>query len=271
MSGYRPVQSPALQRHLQHPGYSYREYIPNHDLAPYIACYWTVNFHADTGNQLHRIIPDGCIDIIVDRLSPSNWKAAFVEGIMTRFEVLNLSAAQSIFGIRFFLEAAQSFLHYPISACMRQHVFLEEIWGMEGAHFVESTLAANTVPEMIEIVEHKLKRVLSRNGTPSSSLLHASMQAMYACKGNMLTSELAKKLSFSERHIRRTFVQELGISPKEVLGIIRFQSMLQELHTGLCTGFTDMAIKSGYYDQSHFIKSFKRYYGILPKQVTKTD
>ncbi len=271
MSGYRPVQSPALQRHLQRPGYSYREYIPSHDLAPYVACYWTVDFHADTGNQLHRIIPDGCIDIIVDRLSPSNWKAAFVEGVMTRFEVLNLSEAQSLFGIRFFSEAAQSFLHDPLSAFMGQHVFLEEIWGMEGVHFVEEILAANTVSEMIEIVERKLKYVLSRNSTPSSPLLYASMQAMYACKGNISTSELAKKLSFSERHIRRTFVQELGVSPKEMLGIIRFQSMLQELYTGLYTGFTDMAIKNGYYDQSHFIKSFKRYYGILPKQVMKTD
>lgn len=270
-SDYRPVQSPKLQQELQHPGYSYREYAPCETLSSHVACYWTMDFHADNGNQLHRIIPDGCVDIIVDRRSPSCWKAAFVEGLMTQFEVLSLSQAQSLFGIRFFSESAQSILKFPVSAFIGQHVFLEDIWGAEGLFMVEEILFADTVSKIIEIVEHKLNSLLSINDTPSNSLLHASMKYMYTFKGSISTADLAEKLSFSERHLRRTFHRELGLSPKEMLGIVQFQSMLQALYSGPHSSFTDIAVKYGYYDQSHFIKNFKRYYGILPKQLSKTD
>lgn len=267
MSDYRPIQPPKLQQNLQRPGYSYREYAPCKNLVPHVACYWTLDFHADGRNQLHRIIPDGCVDIIINRQSPFCWKAAFVEGLMAQFEILNLSQTQSLFGIRFYSESAQSFLKSPVSAFVGQHAFLEDIWGTEGLFMVEEILTADAVPEIIEIVERNLSQVLSFNHTPSNSLLLTSMQYMYACKGIISTSDLAEKLSFSERHLRRIFERELGLSPKEMLSIVRFQSMLQELYSGAYSSFTDIAMKYGYYDQSHFIKNFKRYYGILPKQL----
>ena len=267
MSDYRPIQPPQLQQQLQRPGYRYREYAPCENLASHVACYWTVDFRADGGNQLHRIIPDGCVDIIVNRRAPSCGKAAFIEGLMTQFEILSLSQTQSLFGIRFYSESAQSILQFPVSAFNGQHVYLEDIWGTAGLFMVEEILTADAAPEIIEIVERQLSRLLSGKDTPSPSLLRTSMQYMYACKGIISASDLAEKLSFSERHLRRTFDRELGLSPKEMLGIVRFQSVLQELYSGTSSSFTDIAMKHGYYDQSHLIKNFKRYYGILPKQL----
>ncbi|QQE73726.1 helix-turn-helix transcriptional regulator [Brevibacillus composti] len=264
---YRPIQSPKLQKEMQRPGYSYQEYAPCEKLAPHVACYWTLDYHAEAERQLHRIIPDGCVDIIVDRLSPSGWKSAFVAGLMTQFEVLSLSGPQSLFGIRFYTESAQSFLKFPVSAFLGHHVFLEEIWGAEGLYFAEEILAALTVTAVIHTVEKKLQQLLHAEAASSHPLVRTSLQVMYASKGVLSTSDLADQLSFSERHVRRTFDRELGVSPKEMLGIIRFQSMLQELYSSAVPSFTDMALKYGYYDQSHFIKSFKRYYGMLPKQI----
>ncbi|UUZ95369.1 hypothetical protein LJK87_13410 [Paenibacillus sp. P25] len=129
---YRPVQPPKLQQELQHPGYSYREYAPGPSLAPYVACYWTVDFEPGRGSQVHRIIPDGCVDIIFDRRSASSRKVAFIAGLMTRFEALQLSEAQSLFGIRFYSEFAHVFLHNPVSAFLGEHAFLEDIWGTKG-------------------------------------------------------------------------------------------------------------------------------------------
>ncbi|MXQ52518.1 AraC family transcriptional regulator [Shimazuella alba] len=266
MNNYRPIQPPKLQQ-IQSPDYSYQEYVPCESLASHVVCYWTMDFHAKNKNQLHRILPDGCVDIIVDRQSTSSWKAAFVEGLMTRFEVLSLSKYQSLFGIRFYPEAAHSILKFPASSFIGQHVFLEDIWGMEGLFMVEEILSIQAVSKIIEIVERKLNHLLALNNTSTNSLLLESMQYIYGFKGSISTLVLAEKLSFTERHMRRIFDRELGLSPKEMLGIVRFQSILQELYSGTSTNFTDIALKYGYYDQSHFIKNFKRYYGILPKQL----
>lgn len=266
MNNYRPIQPPKLQQ-IQSPDYSYREYVPCESLASHVVCYWTMDFHAENKNQLHRILPDGCIDIIVDRQSTSSWKAAFIEGLMTRFEVLSLSKSQSLFGIRFYPEPAHSILKFPASTFIGQHVFLEDIWGMEGLFMVEEILSTQVVSKIIEMVERKLNHLLALNNTSTNSLVLQSMQYIYAFKGNISTLDLAEKLHFTERHMRRIFDRELGLSPKEMLGIVRFQSILQELYSGTSTSFTDIALKYGYYDQSHFIKNFKRYYGILPKQL----
>ncbi|SHF36322.1 AraC-type DNA-binding protein [Seinonella peptonophila] len=266
MNNYLPIQPPKLQQ-IENPDYSYQEYVSCKSLASHVVCYWTMDFHAENKNQLHRILPDGCIDIIIDRQSTSSWKAAFVEGLMTRFEVLRLSKSQSLFGIRFYPEAAHSILKFPASSFIGQHVFLEDIWGMEGLFMVEEILSTQVVSKIIEIVERKLIHLLALSNTPANSLLLESMQYIYAFKGNISISDLAEKLSFSKRHMRRIFDQELGLSPKEMIGIIRFQFILQELYNGTSSSFTDIALKYGYYDQSHFIKNFKRYYGMLPKQL----
>lgn len=69
--------------------------------------------------------------------------------------------------------------------------------------------------------------------------------------------------------LRRTFQKELGVGPKELLDIIRFQSLLRERYKRTQSSFTDIAVKFGYYDQPHFIHHFKRYYGLAPNQVFK--
>ncbi|WP_084203803.1 AraC family transcriptional regulator [Paenibacillus rhizosphaerae] len=48
-----------------------------------------------------------------------------------------------------------------------------------------------------------------------------SMQIIYHHKGNLSVTDLAEQAHSSERHLRRAFKQELGLSPKEMLGIIR--------------------------------------------------
>ncbi|MFD0710471.1 DUF6597 domain-containing transcriptional factor [Paenibacillus sp. GCM10027626] len=268
MLRYRPLQPPRLERNMLHTGFSYREYPPCEKLAAYIACYWTIESRVSAVN---RVIPDGCVDIIIDRYSPSPWRAAFIEGLMTRYDEISLSEPQSLFGIRFYAEKAQTLLKCPVTAFIGHRLFLEEVWGAEALEMIEEILLASTDRDMIGVADRTFLRLLSKNDEPANQLLHAGMQYLYASNGTLSVSALADKLSFSERHIRRTFERELGVSPKEIASIVKFQSMLQELHNSATYSFAAIAMKYGYYDQSHFIKSFKRFYGLLPTQLPKTD
>ncbi|UFU01468.1 helix-turn-helix domain-containing protein [Radiobacillus kanasensis] len=132
---------------------------------------------------------------------------------------------------------------------------------------MEEIAAATGISDRIERVELKLKEFLLLNELQTDCLLQTGMRYMYDNQGMLLIRSLAEKLSYSERNIRRTFQKELGVSPKELLDIIRFQSLLRELYYSTQSSFIDIAAKYGYYDQSHFIKSFKRYYGMSPNRV----
>jgi len=269
MGSYVPVQPPFLQNEPWD-NYRYREYAPSKWLEPYVACYWTVNFHWSDSGKLHRIIPDGCVDIIFDLRAPSFSKGAIVTGLMTTFETMNLTQNYSLFGIRFFADKARRFFQYPVSEMIGYRVYLEDIWGKEAKSVTEEVQSANEVSEIIERVEAILLRRLHRGESESDQLLQSSMQIMYASQGNLSIRAMADKLSYSERHVRRMFHKELGISPKELLSIIQFQSLLQELNKNSAASFADIAVKCGYYDQPHFIRNFKRYYGLAPNQVFKS-
>lgn len=271
MRTFIPLQPPTLQHEWADPNYRYREYAPGNSLKPYVACYWTVDFRASDSSRLHRIIPDGCVDIIFDLRSPSFSKGAFVAGLMTGFEAMNLSGEHSLFGIRFYSDTVRRFIAYPVSAFTgtEYQAYLEDIWGKQALMLTERIMASRGTAEIIEIIEDELLQRLLRSESDPDDLLYISMQYIYANQGIISVRSLAEHLNYSERNIRRTFQRELGAGPKEFAGIIRFQSLLQELYRGSQSRLTDVAAKYGYYDQPHFINHFKRYYGLSPNQVFK--
>lgn len=264
---YRPLQPPVIQQGLLHDRYHYREYAPSEALEPYVACYWTSDFIPAGHAQLHRIIPDGCIDIIVNRKAATFSKGAFISELMTSYEVLDLRQPQSLFGIRFFAETASLFLRNPVSAFLGSPPLLADLWGSEAGLLVEEMMESPGIREMIGIVERKLLGCLQRHISLSQGVLQTSIAYLYAAHGNLTVRALAETLCYSERNLRRLFQHELGVSPKELSQVIRFQALLQSLYHGPPDRLTQLAHTYGYFDQPHFIKDFKRYYGLSPSHV----
>ena len=268
---YRPLHAPQLQPKLHRPSHSFREFAPSRSLSSHVAAYWWVDFQPVPGNHGHRVVPDGCVDIIVDLLASSSRGAAYVVGLTTKVEVMQFAKPRSVWGIRLYSESARTILKSPISAFAENRVFMEELWGQEALDWVEKLLTANSITERIEISEQQLGRMLAADKKSTPALVYQSMQYIYDHKGNLSVTELADKVNFSERHLRRAFDRELGLSPKEMLGIVRFQSVLEELYRGGYLSMTDLALKNGYYDQSHFASAFMRYYGLPLKRLIKQE
>ena len=92
---------------------------------------------------------------------------------------------------------------------------------------------------------------------------------IYESKGNISIGELAAETGYSECYIRRVFEEVHGISPKVFEKIVRFQNMLDRMDKESFRGIGDIALESGYYDQSHMIKDFKNYTGMTPEHYQK--
>ncbi|WP_168123661.1 helix-turn-helix transcriptional regulator [Paenibacillus sp. HB172176] len=268
---YRPLHAPQLQPKLHRSSHSFREFAPSRSLASQVAAYWLVDFQPIPGNLGHRVIPDGCVDIIVDLLASSSREAAYVVGLTSKVEVLEFAKPRSVWGIRLYSESARAILNSPLSAFASDRVFMEELWGQEALDWVEKLLTAHSMSERIEIAEQQLGRMLAADKKSTPTLVYQSMQYIYNYKGHLSVKELANKVNFSERHLRRAFDRELGLSPKEMLGIVRFQGVLKELQRGDYFNLTDLALKNGYYDQSHFASAFMRYYGLPLKRLLKQE
>jgi AraC-like DNA-binding protein len=76
---------------------------------------------------------------------------------------------------------------------------------------------------------------------------------------------VAAEVGVSARQLDRMFSRYLGIAPKPLAGILRFQRALGMLMRDPGVTLADVAISAGYFDQSHFVREFKRMTGGVPR------
>jgi AraC-like DNA-binding protein len=77
-------------------------------------------------------------------------------------------------------------------------------------------------------------------------------------------SQCAKSVGVSERRLSQVFREEVGMAPKTWCRIGRFQAAVRALHSGVDVPWADLALRCGYYDQSHFANDFRAFSGIDP-------
>jgi len=75
---------------------------------------------------------------------------------------------------------------------------------------------------------------------------------------------LHRELELSERQLERIFNDFIGFAPREFIKISRINRAIRLLPS--YTRLTDVALECGFFDQSHFIRSFKSVTGLTPKQ-----
>ncbi len=94
-SGFRPRQY--IDTSQIHRDISYREYVPDPFVRQFVACYWSVVSYGAVQDVSHRVLSDGCMDIICDL----DAGYGFMAGIADSSEMLLLQGRVCSFGIRF--------------------------------------------------------------------------------------------------------------------------------------------------------------------------
>lgn len=128
----------------------------------------------------------------------------------------------------------------------------------------------NTVaPEkQVSILFDYLQQVTKQDIAIDKSIQYATAQIIQS-NGEVTLKELHRQLNFSERTFERKFEQQVGVSPKLFCKISQFQSSLAQLKNNRYTKLSDIAYENGYADQSHFIRTFKRFTGLTPFDFQK--
>ena len=81
--------------------------------------------------------------------------------------------------------------------------------------------------------------------------------------------DLAAIACLGKKQFERSFRSLVGINPKEYASIVRFQKALAMMQSGESV-LSQVAYASGYSDQSHFIREFRRFSGQTPATLLKT-
>ncbi len=241
-------------------------YRPGPHLSPFVRNYWTLQ--AADGREVGRrqhVTPDGCIDIIFTRRSPTEAFTAFVVGAMTRPIFEQLAPRAEYLGIRLAPGGFGHFFRTPAGELTDRIAPLECL--SSSCHLVEAVANAPDNRTRLQAIEEGLGRWLG--SAEPEPILATALDTVLASGGMVSVARLARHAGRSPRHLQRVFREQVGVGPKMFCRIVRFKVALHALRHRPRQDLLQVALEAGYYDQAHFIHDFERFYGSSPSTVCR--
>ena len=106
-----------------------------------------------------------------------------------------------------------------------------------------------------------LKRLLQYGD--DSDFIEYGINRIVSDPTGVCLSELTAEVGYSRRHFIKKFKHGVGLAPKAYMRVMRFQKAVNEIEAG-DFDWAEIALESGYYDQSHFINDFRNFSGFTP-------
>ena len=114
-------------------------------------------------------------------------------------------------------------------------------------------------------------QLIARNTARPDDRIQKAISIILENKGQSTIAEVRDQVFVAERTFERQFITQVGLSPKQFAKIIQFKSSLQLLNEENYDQLLDVGLDSGFSDQSHFIRSFKKYTGKTPSEFIRQE
>jgi AraC-like DNA-binding protein len=166
-------------------------------------------------------------------------------------------------GIQAYLSplGAQRLFGMPMGELARDVVELDDLIGPAAHELAERLAEAPGWAARFDLFERAIAaRVLE--APPVAPELEWAWQRLLRSGGVAPVGELAGELGWSRRHFTTTFREQVGLPPKAVGRILRFERAVERLRAG--ADLADLALDCGYYDQAHFNRDFREFAGATP-------
>lgn len=255
-------------------------YIPPPPLSHYVNEIWLCEDYLPS-HPVERILPGGTMEIVIPLSGeplrvcyPSNpdqphtLHGPTVAGARSEYFLVETRSPATVMGIYFKPGAALPFFGTPGTEMHNLHLPLDVLWRAEAEELRCRVLEASTIPQKFRAADAVLCRRLMR----SQARHKAVTFALTAFHQNIYTiGQIVDQIGLSPRRFIQVFSEEVGMTPKLFCRIQRFQDVLRVLAKGQPDSWADLALTSGYYDQSHFINDFQSIAGIRPTLYNPPD
>ncbi|NUO80670.1 helix-turn-helix transcriptional regulator [candidate division KSB1 bacterium] len=249
----------------------YLEKPPSPPLQRYLEAFWQIEAPPSFANPAQeKILPDGCTEIIfnlADRFQRfhadgtiEQQPRVLVVGQMRQHVTIAPTGSVQLFGIRFKPGGAFPFLRMPLHELTDQILGATEMWRDFSNELEERLHHARSFKERVRFAESALTQRLQLEGDRAVELLVERIIATAGCRS---VAHLARDIGLSKRQLERRFQISVGLSPKLLARIIRFQRVFKAIEENP-HGWSNVALACGYYDQAHLIHDFKAFSGQNP-------
>ena len=128
----------------------------------------------------------------------------------------------------------------------------------------EQLVHSSSLPQQIEIITQIMRDLINYNRIPADDRIQQAIHIILQSKGQVAIKKIVDELHLTERTFERNFLAQVGLTPKQFSKIVQFQYSLSILTKEKFDKLTEIGMDSGFADQSHFIREFRKYTGQTP-------
>ena len=257
----------------------YVECDPVPALAPFVQCVWTLEGHAEMlAGEPQVVLPDGRTELIFhfgdpfERIDISEHgttrtlqaKLLFA-GQLTSQLVLQPTGRIGVVGLRFHPFGAAALFSLPQDQLAGTTRAVAEL-STRIAQALETVFAGP--PELAQAALLAQQAVIALiDESQVDSRLADAVREIERAHGLVSIDRVADRAGMTRRHMERQFRQVVGMTPKRLARIARFQRAVRFLQGDGEAGPQGGAVTAaacGYADQAHFIRDFRDLAGCPP-------
>jgi AraC-like DNA-binding protein len=197
--------------------------------------------------------------------------ASFAAGLSDSY-VDTVNAPGEAQGVQVMLDplVAARILGRPFGEVANRVVALDQLDGraLRDVRALPSRLAAASGwDERFALLDRAFGARLAATPAPDPRLSGA-WRRLRQTGGTVPVEALAAEAGWTRRHLGAVFRRELGLPPKVLARLVRFERAYAQTRRATTEGWAAVAADAGYYDQAHLIRDFRTFTGSTPTRVT---
>lgn len=250
----------------------YQLRFPDPLLAPYIENYWFVTPDDGPVELKVEVFVDGRADLIFNFGAP--YSREVIGGETASRAASNLDAQRlvpirivqrglvRIVGVRFRLGGLGPFVGGDLRPYTNLTPSPAEVFGPDVVALEEALKEAGP-DEAAGLLDRFFQARLEVDA--GRAPFERALASLVESNGAVSVDQAARRAGVSVRQVDRLFARQVGVAPKTVARILRFQSTLRALMGDPGGPLAGVAAEAGYFDQAHFIREFKQMSGGVPR------
>jgi AraC-like DNA-binding protein len=246
-------------------GQSYLERPPVPALRDLVSSAWVQQVGREAAPHVHRRIPNGAAELVCRVGS-----APRVIGPLTEPVVEVLEPGTVVVGVRFVPGAFPAVAGQPASEVAGLALDAGELWGRSAVALGDAVGEAASPGEALAAVQRHVHERASA-GEPPDPLVSEAVRGLMPWRTPDVAS-LTASLHISDTQLRRRCRAAVGLAPKALHRMLRFQGFLALVQQAIAQGRAPkddglalLALRAGYADQSHLTRECVRLTGVSPR------
>ncbi|MBL7747565.1 MAG: AraC family transcriptional regulator [Chitinophagaceae bacterium] len=258
---YTPVQPAVKQSATQ---VTYYEFLPAPQLQSVIYCYWELKTTQPlTDNFNYKVVADGCIDIFFELSNPEE---NFVMGFCKKYTEFPLGNTFHYVGVRFLPTMFPQLFSSDAAALSNRYERLNIVVPETASFIADNFSSLHGTEQIKDLFDNYFLALIAKKKFDGDNRLYDAIYIILKNFG-VLNIETDLNTGISPRQLRRLFEFYIGDTPKTFAKVVRFQNILRAKPSSQSLRQNKLFFDAGYYDQAHFIKEFKNFYGITPSKA----